>query len=445
MNDQETPKTVAETIEARYRELEFTKTPGNSHYASRDEEDLARRNASVELFLASDDLEEPDIFPTRYEQTVIDKTIEEYESMLDVLMAEPHRTREDDILIDKIINKTGELFRYEELQLAMGAVACGDRQRHVRIASDLSLEIMGGMNEPAFSRLLGELTSLADSSQSHYGSELLALIKPERAEVSESSIELEDTTREVISYDLKNMYPGLAELLNEPETGSLSPEEAIPIFKQLQDIADLSDEWQVKLDNSKAAQTSGTEKVVYIGRNRARFKDRRTAIAVGFHESVVHGGRSEGISLPDSLDFEEGLATRLQQIITGEHRTPGVQYYLAIGLQAGADRGGEPRNYRETFEILWRREALLMEQSGKEVDIDKARALAQRHIQRTRRGGAIDTRDAAYFIGAQKAATWLNDIAKLPTVERRQQLALVLTHRYDPTNPDHVAYIKHNT
>lgn len=115
---------------------------------------------------------------------------------------------------------------------------------------------------------------------------------------------------------------------------------------------------------------------------------------------------------------------------------------MSIGLQAGADSGGEHRNYRQVFEILWRREAMLMEQAGKEVDMQKARSNAQRQVHRTRRGGAIDTRDSSYFVGAQKAAVWLNEVAQLQPNEMQEKLRWILSGSFDPTNLAHVAIME---
>lgn len=80
-----------------------------------------------------------------------------------------------------------------------------------------------------------------------------------------------------------------------------------------------------------------------------------------------------------------------------------------------------------------------MEQAGKEVDLVQARSNAQRQVHRTRRGGAIDTRDSAYFIGGQKAALWLNEITSLSADERQAKLIQVLSTRFDPTLPKHLA------
>lgn len=446
MIEDQTPTSIAKTIEAEYKSMTFTKTVGNEHYGSKNPDDLARRNESINEFLASGDMLEPSIAPTKHDAGVIQETIEKYESMLDVLMAQPNRSEEDEILIDKLINKTGELFRYEELSLAMGRVATGAMDNHRRIAHEMSMEMIGGLNEGAFATLVNDLLDDAGGVDSPEARELEALIErqPISADVKDS-VELEDTTRELLHEDLLVLFPGLREMLNEPDTGPITPEDVVPIFEELMKIADLGDEWEVELTDGKGAETSGAAKRVYMGRKHAPLPNRRSAIGLGLHEAVVHGGRSEGLSLSGTLDFEEGLATRLQQIITGARRTPGVQYYLAIGLQAGIDRGGEPRSYRETFEIMWRREVLQKQKTGSDVDIDAARLSAQRHVHRTRRGGAVDTRDASYFVGAQKAASWLNEIAQLPTSERRQALALALTHRYDPTIPEQAEYIKRNT
>lgn len=147
--ENETPKTLTQTIEAQFNELDFTGIDGNSHYAAKDKDDLTWRNSTIDTFLAHDDLAEPDTFPTKHGQDLIGETAKKYDAMLDVLMAQPERTPEDDILIDRIINKVGELFRYEELMLAVGSTALGSLDRHRRLASEHSMELIGGINQPA--------------------------------------------------------------------------------------------------------------------------------------------------------------------------------------------------------------------------------------------------------------------------------------------------------
>ncbi|MCD8561550.1 hypothetical protein LRY29_00525 [Candidatus Saccharibacteria bacterium] len=443
MEDETGVESVSRQIESEFQKLKFTQTAGNSHYASRGPEDLEQRNASVVGFLQDDSRIEPLVGPTFHDPSFIQEAIAKYETMLDVLTSQSPRSDEDEMLIDKLIDKTGELFRYEELMHAAGAVALEDREARRRVASDLSAELIGGIDQAYFDGILYDLRDLAAHSQLAIAKELLERIGEPHLEEARI-IELEDHARELIKQDLVDLYPGLQELIDRATMvgETVSPQDAVPLFQELLRIAGLDSEWTVELKSGgRSAETSSSRKVVYIGERRASFKNGLDALAVGFHEAIVHAGRAQGVSLPGYLDFEEGIATLLQQVISGEKRTPGVQYYLSIGLQLGMDRS-EPRSYRDTFEILWRREALLMDRDGKEVDIEKARVQAQRQVHRTRRGGAVDTRDAAYFVGAQKAAAWLNGISELPAEERRQVLRLALSHRADPTLQHHVSYIE---
>lgn len=433
---------LVESLTVQLEALPFDVVAANEHYTAGGAENLKYRKQTIDQFLQDDELIEPDVQPRRYTHEEIDVVISKYESALDILVAQSDRTQDEDLLIDRLIKKSGELFRYEELMLAFGATAINDSEKHRKIAAELSMELIGGIDQPAFDELLFNLREEAFHSEQPFAKELLNLTgERPRPETAGQMFELDDATREVIGRDLVVLYPGLNELLSAETTTSVSPSEAISIFDELLKVSGLDDEWQTELNSGKAAETHTAAKIVTIGNQRAPFKNYREAVAVGFHECIVHAGRSEGVVHPGVGDFEEGIATRLQQIITGEKRTPGVQYYLAIGLQAGADRGGVPRSYRETFEIMWRREALQMEVSGSGVDVQKARAQAQRHVQRTRRGGEVDTHDASYFTGAQKAAQWLNQITRLPGAERRSLLAKVLTNKYDPTDPEQAAYI----
>lgn len=432
-------------IKSEYLNLPFTQTSGYGHYAPTGA-DARVRDESTKQFLNDPSVTEPHLDPSRHSWETINQTIEAYDRLLTELAKNPHRSPEEDDLMDIIINKTGELFRYEELLLSLGNTALEERDEHRRLASDLSLEIMGGVNKPAFSTLVNELLDMADKSQSEIASELRKILKRQSVDNGGgfNHVELEDTTRDVVRNDLYELFPGLQGLIGAEDTGPISPSELVEICKKIQGLAGM-DEWNTELNDGKSANTSSKDKTVFIGKDRATLKNQREAVALGVHEAIVHGGRAGGVQCAGTLDFEEGLATRLQQIISGERRTPGVQYYLSIGLQAGIDREGEARNYREVFEIMWRREVLLQEKAGKEIDIVEARALAQRQVTRTRRGGAIDTRDSSYFVGAQKAAEWLNGLAQRPTDERKRELLRVLTNRIDPTVPEHILMVEKAT
>jgi hypothetical protein len=137
----------------------------------------------------------------------------------------------------------------------------------------------------------------------------------------------------------------------------------------------------------------------------------------------------------NNLAFEEGFATAIEQIITGETRTAGEQYYLAIGLQLGLDRGGKKRDFRETHEIMWRRLVVEALVNGDVISPEQAQVKAYDQVMRTNRGGAIDARDISYFEGS-KRYTWVNTIASLEPSERKRALRIALSGRFDAADPE---------
>ena len=150
----------------------------------------------------------------------------------------------------------------------------------------------------------------------------------------------------------------------------------------------------------------------------------------------------EKTGLPEGLAFEEGLGTAFEQVVTGEKRTPGEQYYTSLSLQLGLDRCGEKRNFREVYEILWRRIVVSQIADGKPEDIDTAKEQAYTQCMRTMRGGALDARDISYSEGDKKAYPWLNQLATLSEDQRRAKLKWVLAHSFDPTNETHLAQME---
>lgn len=436
-----------------FSDIVFTQTPGYQHYTPRTPNELQVRDAGIAVFLEYDELDEPTVVAGRHDSETIVRSAELYEALLDELIRKKHRTQQDDLMVDVIIDKTAELFRYEELQLALASQAIGARERHRMAASDLSIEVIGGIDMPVFGALVNEVIAMAHASSLPEGEELLTLLREQSTSCEYGDgFELSDDAMEILKIDLCTLFPGLDMLLADNRAGVVSPEDAVLYFEAVLKIAGrLSAEYRVENDEGRSARTSSRDGAIYIGRHRSSFSSSVEAVGVGVHEIIGHAYRSDNATrqvdeiarqpLPGYLDFEEGLATCFEQIITGKKRTPGKQYYMSIGLQAGADKGGVARSYRQTFEIMWRREVLLMEQAGGAVDVQVARMNAQRIVQRTRRGGAIDTRDSSYFLGAKKACDWLNEVASLPDDMRLAMLRWVLSAKFDPTNEAHVRVV----
>lgn len=268
----------------------------------------------------------------RHDWDVAESAVGVYDDLLADLMSR-NRTTEEDILADRIIHKTGELFRYEELMHAAGAVATSDRLEHRRIASELSVEIMGGVNQSIFDSLVSELLDGARTSGLPYVQELIELVH-ERPHSGEECFELLDATIDTIRGDLFDLYPELKGLLERPIDGEITTQEAKPIFEQLLQLGNIGDEWTVEFDDGKSVRTDSKSYRVVIGKNRKSFESWREAVAVGFHEAIVHAGRSSGPMYPGGLDIEEGLATRLQQVLSGKnaHLASSIIYLLDYKL-----------------------------------------------------------------------------------------------------------------
>lgn len=424
----------------RYSALEFSNIPSNEWFLSGSKAALEERLEAEAVFRRNNSLDEPSIQYPKLNPELIMPTDNAYQDLLNELL-DLERTPEVDMAIDKIINRLGELYRYEEICLALGAIATEQRD-HLRIASEHSLEMMGGVDERIYNQLAVQLTVDAQKSNIPEVRELVDMVgHSDNDEVFDtSSFELQQETIDTLRGDIDELFPQLKELrLNEGTT--ISARESIVHFKHFLDALWLHD-WIVEEGPGKTVSTLPRQKKIIVGVGRDDFTAAEL-YAIQFHEVFGHARRSEMAThqpqiiarraLPGSLDFDEGLCTALEQIMGGKRRIAGKQYYMAIGLQAGVDRGGVPRSYRQTYEVIWRNNLLEQEQAGVAIDVEKAKMDAQKQVQRTRRGGAIDTRDSAYFVGAQKAYAWLNDIARLPIDERREKLLWVLSAVFDPT------------
>jgi hypothetical protein len=305
------------------------------------------------------------------------------------------------------------------------------------------MELFGEPHRDDFLQLLARLRQTADTKAdtNPYAQELLALTGSVEVGEGTPNYELKESTLETLKGDLLTLFPQLNEFMMDENAEAVSAEQSIPYIQAMIDAMGMVG-WEAELTVGKGASSSSEDKEVLIGRDRPPFLPKQL-MSTAIHEDIGHGFRAYNSSiqedrikqtaLPGSLAFEEGFATGLEQIFSGEKRIAGEQYYLSLGLQLGLDRDGEKRNFRETYEVLWRRLVV----TGAEEDIDKAKNQAYKQVMRTTRGGMLDARDISYFDGAKRAYAWLNEIAELPQDERHEKLQWVLSGRFDPTNPLH--------
>lgn len=209
--------------------------------------------------------------------------------------------------------------------------------------------------------------------------------------------------------------------------------------------------WSVKVvPNSSAISVSAHQKQVEVGENRATISGKELRGRV-LHEVGIHAGRSikaekagwlsaqygnEGY-----LDFEEALATALEDAYKGQIRESGVNYYLIAGLAYGLDNH-HPRDLRGVYEIIWRYNALTAQSGAEDLtdeSIMSAKNRAFKSCVRMFRGttttqpGVVYLKDLSYFNG--QTAAW----KVLKHVYTQANFDLLEAGKLDLTRPDHLA------
>lgn len=227
------------------------------------------------------------------------------------------------------------------------------------------------------------------------------------------------------------------------------PNDMLAIFKRaLEHIQ--ADGWQVALrEGGTNVDTSQKEKTIYIGSERQEAKAEKMRGLVA-HEVGVHVWRRIlgeqtpnpllwNTGLADYYPNEEGLAVVVEQALNNEAEVTGEQHYQNISLSLGLD--GKPREFREVYEIEWRRRVVDLLAQGKPVDneaITKQQSIGYNNVTRIRRGlpteiaGIAFTKDLAYYNG--NVAMWQYLEKELLPVEEFKKL---LIGKFDPTRVDH--------
>jgi len=360
-------------------------------------------------------------------------------------------TSNDELLYEQVALKLAELYRHKEILRQIGQHSCYDAEGYRR-ATEMSAEIFGSIDKHDFAKVLAKLRSRAIKSSLPEAKQLLDLVAvatdlPDSS--AEFGFEMSKEDIEVLRADLFELFPNLESALEvEEEKEEYGPEDFVAqANKVIAVVSDMKESgWRAVIVDGNAASTSKSEKLIKIGRNRKPFKGINNLNEVIIHEVIGHGLRSHNAqksdderlhhNLPGNTDFEEGFATALQSLITGEVKVPGQQYLLALGLGTGMDRGGNYRSFREMFNILTINNMITAEEAGKEPNKIDAMNAAFQTCLRTRRGGTPDMRDIAYFNGAKKAHKLLSKIAKLPKSERIKKLELLFAGSYDATNQE---------
>lgn len=410
-----------------------------------DEDAKRQRSAAKADFMVNSDIRHPEVTYPRLDsldmkevEAHYQKLLAESESIKDVTAADQQYAH--------AARKLAELYRHKEVKRRLEWSQDPELSRER--AGAMTFELFGDIDVNDFAHIMQELRADALSlvDQSIEARELLELTSAIVPETNEPNYEIAPHAIEVLRSDIFEIFPGLEDVL------SGAPDEDAPLAEKVEFMqsvitcvsSDRSARLKILENSTEAASTSGNEQEISIGSNRLANYSRNQLIKTSVHESIGHLERAnrarqqEDIHLngprKNNLAFEEGFATAIEQIITGETRIAGKQYYTAIGLQLGIDQDGTHRDFRQTYEIMWRRLVVQSLKSGQAISQEDAQSLAYAQVTRTNRGGAVDARDISYFEGSKRYA-WVNQVAELESVARKRALQITLSGRFDASDP----------
>lgn len=425
---------------------DFSGASSNDWYLPPVNDDTAKalRAAAKADFMANHDVRYPDLQYQRLEELDMDTVEEMYQRLLvDAQSIDDEAI--SDTTYEQAARKLAELYRHKEVMRRLGwsANQALSRER----AGSMTIELFGEIETEDFAHLITDLRQKATSlaGQSTEAKELLTMLGDITSTTQEPDYEISAHAIEVLREDVYELFPGLEEIVQQASPDNAPVEEKAAYWQHILDnVCGQGQTRVVLVEGNEAASTNAQEGTITIGRERIAGYSSQQLVKTGIHESIGHMVRGlrakqqEEASMrtpqAGNLAFEEGFATGLEQIITGETRIAGEQYYLSIGLQQGIDRQGQTRDFRDTFEIMWRR--LIVEElvAGRKLSREEAQNKAYTQVMRTNRGGALDARDISYFNGSKYSYGWLNSISRLDKEARIDALNIVLSARIDATN-----------
>lgn len=187
--------------------------------------------------------------------------------------------------------------------------------------------------------------------------------------------------------------------------------------------------WKCQVDSAKSnPATNGAKKLISLPTSTRRNASELRRLVV--HEQEVHARRAQNGKDADSsllasgtadyADVEEGLGVMLECAVEGNLSNPSFkrarERYITAGLALGID-GGEPRDARGVYEVLWRMIAVESSTDGTipEDLVQEAQSRAFAHVENAFRGtgfwmrGAIYTKLKVYYEGLVANASYIRE------------------------------------
>ena len=232
-----------------------------------------------------------------------------------------------------------------------------------------------------------------------------------------------------------------------PDQDQFSPEQLKDLFATAlhETMAGAADDWQVILDpQAKSIDVDPPQKIIRIPDNSDKRYSQQIVRDMMVHEIGVHALRSImgedtnvemlRTGMPGYLNAEEGLGVVSEQALKGQYADRGVPYYLIAGGQYFYHQ-----NFRQAFELIWRRDVLLglkSDQEPSEEAIKKAKDTAYSQVSRINRGADGDLlwfKDLSYYNGNRKIWDYLEQ-----TIDDPDAILNLYYGKVDPTDRMHM-------
>lgn len=221
----------------------------------------------------------------------------------------------------------------------------------------------------------------------------------------------------------------LAVVPDDDENVVYDAQQCRDMIQRALDVAGLAEKgWKAVVDAKKSnPSTAANKQKISLPSNMARTPSELRRLIL--HEVEAHArrgqnGKDAGSNLlkrgtADYADVEEGYGVLLECILAGNFDNPSFyrarDRYIVAGLALGV--ADQPRDSRQTFEIMWRLIAVRNAQDGVITEDIKSSAMDQAyiHVDNAFRGtnfamaGVIYMKLKIYFEGLQKNAKYFKD------------------------------------
>jgi hypothetical protein len=322
-------------------------------------------------------------------------------------------------------------------------------------------EELYGLPEPAIFNNM--INNLRDKVVNYQGTDDTALtIKQELLGLLPEDLPSTDNTQTIDYAELINYYRPLIEVyfagllaVVPDDKDRFEPEDMVQVFaagiRYYESIGLVEPgKWDSEINpDSKSIATNQERCRIEVGAKRKSMSNMEMKQSL-LHEDGIHllrrllGDKASfaamGTGLVGYEDPEEGICVVVEQIYEGQPRDAGVKYYTLLGLASGLD--GKKRDFRETYEIAWRREAMLKlvenNQELSEKVISKVKKQAYIQCVRIFRGtpcnlpGVVFPKDIFYFDGNEKIWRYFDEIKGDEATFKK-----LFVGKYNPTDPEH--------